>query len=527
MISGNNTSPEWQAHRTDILVLPVGAMEQHGPHLPLNTDQLIAEYSAKLVAEYLDAALLPGISIATSLEHSGFRGSFSLHPETLMRIIRDIAEEGEHQGFRFLVVINGHGGNFALTPVIRDINRENRKIKILLFASTHGAGRDCLEAVNSGKLDIHAGEAETSIFMAIAGRDCVLPGGTGCRGEFQQKDLNTFGIAHLNENGLAGHPELASREKGEELLADFRKILCQDIEKQIAFLRKKPYYSGPGGMCVRTIEACDLPELIELCKAVHWNQTENDWKLFLEQGTPLSMVHLGSIAGCAAGIGWNKELAWIGLVITRNNMRGLGIASRLVQNLLSRYSGFRTIKLDASAAGKPVYEKIGFAPEGRILRLTAENPSFDRVDAGNLTFGDITEGDLSGLAEKEAVFTGTHRLELFRFYWTNHRDKILGAYRDGKLAGAIFGREGRLNCHAGVLLAESLGMAVSLLREWRRRMASSSFQIDVPEHQSEFLDALFRAGFRVNREFIRMYYGEPCGTPSERSLYAIFGPEVG
>ena len=96
MIDGNNTSPEWRRHPTDIVVLPVGAFEQHGPHLSLNTDIQIAEFLARKAAEHLDAALLPALPIATSLEHSAFKGTFSLRPETLMQVIRDIAAEAEH-----------------------------------------------------------------------------------------------------------------------------------------------------------------------------------------------------------------------------------------------------------------------------------------------------------------------------------------------------------------------------------------------------------------------------------------------
>ncbi|MFL7808919.1 MAG: creatininase family protein, partial [Anaerolineae bacterium] len=82
MIDGHATSPRWQAAGTRICVLPVGSTEQHGPHLPLDTDSILAEYFARQIASSLDAALLPTLHYGTSLEHTGFRGSISLRPET-------------------------------------------------------------------------------------------------------------------------------------------------------------------------------------------------------------------------------------------------------------------------------------------------------------------------------------------------------------------------------------------------------------------------------------------------------------
>src|SRR5690349_11754551 len=119
MVDGRNTTEEWQMHAGDVCILPIGSFEQHGGHLPLSTDILGAEYFARVLAEDLGAALLPALPFGTCMEHTGFRGSVSLRPETLMQVIRDVADEMERQQFRVLVLLNGHGGNFALGPVVR------------------------------------------------------------------------------------------------------------------------------------------------------------------------------------------------------------------------------------------------------------------------------------------------------------------------------------------------------------------------------------------------------------------------
>ncbi len=526
MIDAGNTTLEWQTHRTDILVLPVGSMEQHGSHLPLNTDQTVAEYTARIVAEHFDAALLPCIAVANSLEHTGFRGSFSLRPETLMQIIRDIADEAESQGFRFLIVVNSHGGNFALGPVCRDINRADRRIKLILHQAFSYADPSRLEAIRQGKMDIHAGEAETSVLMAIKQkkRDTAPCGGN--EGSFRQANLDTFGIGYLNGSGVLGHPELASIEKGIHLCETMGKQMFEDLERQIGHLRKHNSYAGPGGLAVRDADICDLEELSDLSTRIKWNQTDAEWRMFIQHGTVLSMLRQGRIVGTAAAMGWEKQLAWIGLVITAPEMRGYGVASRLMKELLDRFKDHRTIKLDASQAGAEVYGKLGFVPENKIIRLSMSEPLADLPDTG-MEWSAITEKDIPELALRESEFTGVVRSQLWNFYIGNWPEMTLVARRNGKIEAYLLRRPGRLFRQAGALGASTCGNALAALRRWAALEPQQPFQIDVPETQSEFLDALYRLGFHKEREFLRMRYGDECGDWGNHGLYAIFGPEMG
>ena len=159
VIDGGCTTKDWERVESGICVLPVGAFEQHSHHLPLRTDILLAEHFGEMIARELEAALLPAIPIATSLEHSGFRGTFSLRPETLMAVIRDIADEAERQGFRTMVVVNCHGGNFCVAPTVRDINRLDRPIKLIHCYPPEHVEREGDE--------VHSGEWETSVMLAM------------------------------------------------------------------------------------------------------------------------------------------------------------------------------------------------------------------------------------------------------------------------------------------------------------------------------------------------------------------------
>lgn len=248
MIDGNNTTHEWQSHAGDICVLPVGSVEQHGMNMPLMTDCIEGEFFARMIAEDLNAALLPTLYYANCLEHSGFRGSVSLHPETLMLVVRDLADEMERQNFRILIILNGHGGNFALVPVARDINRLDRPIKIILV----NFWEFCAPEIGAEKGgEIHAGEWETSLMLAIR-PELVKEAKPGMDMKVQadqdypleRRDLTTFGTGHFNPTGAIGFPSLGNKEKGRAIIASISEHMLPYVRDRIERLRKMPRYSG-------------------------------------------------------------------------------------------------------------------------------------------------------------------------------------------------------------------------------------------------------------------------------------------
>ena len=253
MIDAYNTTVDWQLFTPDIAVLPVGSIEQHAAHLPISTDWIEANVFGKMIAEDLNAALLPTQPYANCLEHSGFRGSFSLRPETLMQVVRDLAEEIERQHFTILIVLNGHGGNFSLVPVIRDWNRQDRPLKILLVNFWEYCDSKLVETKAHPRPEFHAGEWETSLMMALR-PDLVRPPGAGMPVDpkdplpLQRRDLTTFGIGHFNPEGAAGFPAQATPEKGRAIVASIKAHILPWVRDRIARIRKNPRYSGSGGM---------------------------------------------------------------------------------------------------------------------------------------------------------------------------------------------------------------------------------------------------------------------------------------
>lgn len=154
-----------------VAVLPLGATEQHGPHLPLSVDSdLISAVAARMLAALTPAQsvlVLPVLTITKSDEHQGFPGTLSLGPETLLGVLRDIGAAVARTGVRRLVLFNGHGGNAPLLQVAaRDLRITH---KLIVVSCSWGGFTDWqgLYDPEDYARDIHAGDCETSAMLAL------------------------------------------------------------------------------------------------------------------------------------------------------------------------------------------------------------------------------------------------------------------------------------------------------------------------------------------------------------------------
>ncbi len=154
-----------------ITVLPVAAVEQHGPHLPVGVDTMIAQgYVDRvmgLVPEELDVLLLPIQAVGKSNEHLRFPGTLTLSAETAIRAWTEIGESVHRAGCRKLVFVNSHGGNVAVMDIVaRDLRV--RLDMLVVTAAWHRLGYpDGLYGAHEMRHGIHAGEVETSLMLAF------------------------------------------------------------------------------------------------------------------------------------------------------------------------------------------------------------------------------------------------------------------------------------------------------------------------------------------------------------------------
>jgi creatinine amidohydrolase len=205
----------------DTVVIAFGATEQHSLHLPLATDALLGDHLARLVADRLDAFVAPTVRVGCSSHHLDFAGTISLEEETFHAVVADHVRSFARTGFKRVVLLPTHGGNFgplgaALTklgPVDSISVQALTDVSALLELAQIGE-RD--HGVPIGEGGLHAGEWETSMLLAIrpdlVHMDRGEPGFTGSLEEALQGVFS--GIKTISKNGAIGDPTQSSAEHG-------------------------------------------------------------------------------------------------------------------------------------------------------------------------------------------------------------------------------------------------------------------------------------------------------------------------
>jgi creatinine amidohydrolase/Fe(II)-dependent formamide hydrolase-like protein len=142
----------------DMVIIPLGSTEQHGPHLPLGTDYYLALEKAKLISARTGVVVAPVVMAGYSLYHSGFPGTLSLKPETMEEVLYETAEMLVKHGFRRIMFFNDHGGNNIVQEKV--VYRINQTTEATAVAIGYGGPLPKIEEQEF--FDWHAGVEETS-----------------------------------------------------------------------------------------------------------------------------------------------------------------------------------------------------------------------------------------------------------------------------------------------------------------------------------------------------------------------------
>jgi creatinine amidohydrolase len=220
-----------------VAVLPVAAIEQHGPHLPLNVDALIVDGVIKAALPQLGttpALFMPTQKISLSTEHIGFAGTLTLSPQTVMALWMEIGASVARAGIKKLVLLNSHGGNVGLMDVVaRELRTKHGLIvyhtswyNLPLVDSDTGEDLNTLFSPHEHRFGVHGGDIETSMMLALrpdlvdmtlaenfhstsqdrAKKYPILGNGKSAKLGWQMQDYNA--------SGAAGNAAEATADKG-------------------------------------------------------------------------------------------------------------------------------------------------------------------------------------------------------------------------------------------------------------------------------------------------------------------------
>ena len=237
-----------------IAVLPVAAIEQHGPHLPLNVDAALVDGVIAAALQHLPADLpvlfLPTQSVGFSPEHTRFAGTLTLKAETILRLWTELAESVAATGIQKLVLLNSHGGQVGLLDVVaRDLRA---RLGMLVYSVNsfnlplvNEQGDSVAEqfSAHEHRFGIHAGEIETSMMLALkpdqvdmakaqnfhstsqdrAEKFSILGDGRSAKLGWQMQDYNP--------HGAVGNAAAATADKGHALLGAMGRSLAQLLEQ--------------------------------------------------------------------------------------------------------------------------------------------------------------------------------------------------------------------------------------------------------------------------------------------------------
>jgi creatinine amidohydrolase len=219
------------ARKDATVVVPVGSIEQHGPHLPVEVDARLAteisRRAASLAPEATPIIVAPTIAVGLAQHHLSYGGALTLDFATFHAVIGCWVRSITASGFTKIALVNGHGGNTtALRVVVNELARSER-IPIVTCTYWDVAAEAFRTILQTQPCVMHACEAETSLMMALAPQSVrhdqmvglTAPSFEGSQDPFESPFYRSLDMDELSINGVLGNPSAASAEKG-EMLAD-------------------------------------------------------------------------------------------------------------------------------------------------------------------------------------------------------------------------------------------------------------------------------------------------------------------
>ncbi|MFZ2148361.1 MAG: GNAT family N-acetyltransferase [Sedimentisphaerales bacterium] len=275
---------------------------------------------------------------------------------------------------------------------------------------------------------------------------------------------------------------------------------------------------------IRLMTTDDLELGLRLTKQAEWNQTESDWLRFMSMEpagcfvAELNGASVGTTTTCVFG-----RVAWIAMVLVDVNARGGGVGTALLKHALNYLNErkVKTVRLDATPAGQPIYEKLGFVPEYELSRFEGIVPP--GKPGPHVT--KATPDTFASTIEFDNRMTGTDRAKMLNRLFEEFPENIRLLRHGDIVEGYITTRPGANAVQIGPCIATGNAGPALLCDALNRCMGKKVF-VDIPLDNAEAVEIAESNGLRIQRPFMRMYRGEPV-KENVRALWASSGPEKG
>jgi ribosomal protein S18 acetylase RimI-like enzyme len=272
----------------------------------------------------------------------------------------------------------------------------------------------------------------------------------------------------------------------------------------------------------------DVPAGLALCRSAGWNQTTEDWDLFLKlspKGCCVAVDDEGQVRGTVATVRYENRFSWIGMVLVDPRFQRQGIGIQLLREALHILRDEDTIKLDATPQGRHIYLQLDFVDEYRISRMENKAISLDSINPSSAR--PVTEVDMRRILEFDQEVFGANREKLLKSILKRDPRLAFLVEGPGGINGYCFGRMGYNFTHIGPVVANDDETARNLVSAVLMSASGRPVCIDTLQRSDALTAWLASIGFTEQRPLIRMFRGDNRYPGCTRKQFAILGPEFG
>ena len=280
-----------------------------------------------------------------------------------------------------------------------------------------------------------------------------------------------------------------------------------------------------------SVTSAELDDVGALVAEARWNQTADDWRLFIRRGR-VHAAHTpeGRIIATAATLPYGDRFAWVSMVLVAGEYRRRGLGTMMLRRAMADLTTAKLVPvLDATPDGRAVYRKLGFEDSWGFQRLIRRERQRAAASVGapaGVTVRPITDADWPALCAYDAAAFGAERSAVLAGLHGRLPAAELVAARANAIAGFLLGRDGGLAAHIGPLIADDDAIAGALVARALDGIEGPLF-VDLADSKRELRRVLDARGFAAARPFTRMLYGSSARFDDAARTFAVVGPEFG